>query len=100
MTTNPTKPQTAGQAKLAEQAARNLGNSTDAYAAARLDVAILIDLVGLELDARDEDAPRPTWDKVGTMQSVRDRLIELLEFVSPHPRETIEEHLISMRGQD
>ena len=69
--------------------------AAETYAARRSDIARLIDVLEMELekyDARAAAEPQ-RWDFAGTLGHVRSTLIDVVESLSGHKRERIEEFL-------
>lgn len=69
--------------------------AAETYAARRIDIARLLDVLAMELDKHDERAkadPR-NWGLPGNLGKVRSDLIDLVSFISGMERERIEEFL-------
>lgn len=73
----------------------NEPTSAEAYAARRSDIARLIDVLEMELEKYDANAAAEPkrWDYAGTLGHVRSTLIDMVESLSGHERDRIEEFL-------
>ena len=73
----------------------NKGDATRAYAKRRNDIARLIDVLQMELDSHNTQfANDPNrWGAAGDLGCVRDRLIDLVAFISQMEREDVERFL-------
>ena len=69
--------------------------ATDAYAAARNDIARLLDVLDMELAKHAERATADTknWGFAGDLQKVRSDLIDTTAFISGMERDAVEEFL-------
>ncbi|MCC7464550.1 MAG: hypothetical protein IT480_19060 [Gammaproteobacteria bacterium] len=63
-----------------------------AHAAARNDIARLLDILQMEIEASARTEP-PDWALVAELQKVRHDLIGLVEFITGIDRESVEEFL-------
>lgn len=71
------------------------GTATSAYAAARKDIARLLDVLDMELAEHDAKAKadEKNWGFAGSLQKVRSDLIDIAAFLSGADRKEIEDFL-------
>lgn len=69
--------------------------AAETYAARRIDIARLLDVLAMELDKHDERAKAEVrnWGLPGNLGKVRSDLIDLVGFLSGMERDRIEEFL-------
>lgn len=74
---------------------RNQPTAAQAYAAKRADIARLLDVIGMELEAHDakSKADPANWGLPGNLGKVRSDLVELAGFLSNKDPEQVEAFL-------
>lgn len=79
----------------------NADNADKAYVERFGDIACLLDVLQMELEAhQDRAAKRPDWGLVGDLDYIRENLVTLVAFASGKETHAVQEFLDDQRALD